>query len=76
MNELNVNKVVTGNTVRLDLTGDTVTPESLLEGFTAHDRTGSAITGAAKQKEPVFVNGICFAAMPAIDNARAGGTAL
>ena len=33
-----------GNTL-VDLTADTVTPESLLEGFTAHDASGEAIVG-------------------------------
>jgi hypothetical protein len=32
--------------------------------------------GGTEQKESVFINGICFVAMPAIDNARVGGTAL
>lgn len=33
-------------TVLLDLTGDTVTPETLLSGVTAHDAAGDRITGA------------------------------
>jgi len=32
-------------TVLLDLTGDTVTPDTLLEGFTAHGKDGAPITG-------------------------------
>lgn len=75
MNELNINKVVIGSTVRLDLTADTVTPDTLLEGVTAHDSTGSPITGEAKQKESAFAGGICYIALPAINDIRTGGTA-
>ena len=39
------NKVIYGNTVIIDLTADTVTPEKILSGFTAHDQSGATITG-------------------------------
>lgn len=41
-----VSKVVLANgTVLMDLTGDTITAADLLDGVTAHDKTGAAITG-------------------------------
>ena len=40
-----VNKLVVGNDVKFDLTGDTVAPNTLLTGATAHDKTGAQITG-------------------------------
>ena len=40
-----VNKVVYGTTVLVDLTEDTVTPDKLLKGETAHDAAGEPITG-------------------------------
>lgn len=40
-----VNKLVVGNEVKFDLTGDTVAPNTLLTGTTAHDKTGAQITG-------------------------------
>lgn len=40
-----VNKVVYGTTVLVDLTEDTVTPDKLLKGYTAHDASGGPITG-------------------------------
>ena len=43
-----VNKVVYSAKVLLDLTGDTVTPETLADGVTAHDKSGTKITGTAK----------------------------
>ena len=40
-----VNKVVYGNRTRIDLTSDTVTKDKILSGFTAHDKSGTIITG-------------------------------
>lgn len=40
-----VNKVVLGNQTLLDLTSDTVTPDTLMQGYTAHDKSGALITG-------------------------------
>lgn len=40
-----VNKVVYGGTVLIDLTGDTVTADKVLTGYTAHDKSGVTITG-------------------------------
>ena len=43
-----INKVEFYGKVLLDLSGDTVTPETLLKGITAHDKTGVQITGTAE----------------------------
>lgn len=40
-----VNKVALNGEVKLDLTADTVTPETLLKGTTAHNAAGELITG-------------------------------
>lgn len=40
-----VNKVVYGGEVLIDLTGDTVTADKVLKGYTAHDKSGETITG-------------------------------
>ena len=40
-----VNKVAVNGAVKLDLTADTVTPETLLKGATAHNAAGELITG-------------------------------
>lgn len=40
-----INKVVLGDETLIDLTSDTVTASSLLEGVTAHDKSGELITG-------------------------------
>ena len=42
-----INKVVLGNDTLLDLTADTVTPQTLYLGTTAHDASGAAIVGEA-----------------------------
>ena len=56
-------------TVLMDLTGDTVSPETLVQGATAHDAAGNAITGTsmniesffalsgAEQKTAIYTNG-------------------
>lgn len=41
----NVNKVIYGSTVLIDLTADTVTPDKILASYTAHDASGAEITG-------------------------------
>lgn len=40
-----VNKVIYGSTVLLDLTADTVTADKILTSYTAHDASGTIITG-------------------------------
>ena len=42
-----INKVVFGGQTLIDLTGDTITPDKLAEGITAHDKSGAAITGTS-----------------------------
>lgn len=39
------NKVIVNNEIKIDLTEDTVTPETLFEGVTAHDKSGNIIVG-------------------------------
>lgn len=41
-------KIVLGDEVLIDLTGDTVTKEKLLKGSTAHDKAGNQITGTCE----------------------------
>ncbi len=41
-----INKVVYGASVLVDLTADTVSPDTLLSGTTAHSASGDAITGS------------------------------
>lgn len=44
---MGINKVVYGSKVLMDLTGDTVTEDTLAKGITAHDKTGALITGTS-----------------------------
>lgn len=41
------NKIIFGNEVLIDLTGDSVTASDLAYGVTAHDRSGTIITGTS-----------------------------
>ncbi len=43
----NANKIVYGGKTLIDLTTDTVTKETLLSGYTAHDKSGAKIIGTA-----------------------------
>lgn len=40
-----INKVIYGGNILIDLTGDTVTPDKILSGYTAHDKSGASIEG-------------------------------
>lgn len=42
-----VNKVTVNNVTIIDLTEDTVTADTLMQGYTAHDKSGALITGTA-----------------------------
>ena len=42
-----INKVVYNGSVLIDLTEDTVSAASLMAGLTAHDKSGTKITGTA-----------------------------
>ena len=46
-----VNKVEVNGETKLDLTQDTVTPENLLSGATAHNAAGEQISGAVAVAE-------------------------
>lgn len=41
-------KIVFGGEVQMDLTGDTVTADKLLKGYTAHDKAGDPVTGTCE----------------------------
>lgn len=43
-----VNKVVVNGAVKLDISGDTVTADKLLKGFTAHLKNGAPVTGTCE----------------------------
>lgn len=54
-----VNKVIYGNNVIVDLTDSTVSPDTLLEGETAYDASGSKIVGTAVVlKSSITVTGV------------------
>ena len=56
-----VNKVVYGGETLLDLTGDSVTPETLLAGATAHNAAGKQIEGAvdlSAKQDKITASGI------------------
>lgn len=50
----NANKIIVDGTTLIDVTGDTVTADSLLSGYTAHDASGTAILGTASGGTPTL----------------------
>lgn len=42
-----INHLVINGVTKLDLRSDTVTPSTLMQGYTAHDKSGALITGTA-----------------------------
>ena len=53
-----VNKVVFGDKTLIDLTSDTVTPEALLSGYTAHDKSGALIDGTLELEYNLGIYGL------------------
>lgn len=43
-----INKVVYGGRTLIDLTGDTITADKMLKGFTAHGKDGTVLTGTCE----------------------------
>lgn len=67
-----VNKVIYGGETLIDLTGDTLTPETLQKGITGHDASGNPITGTMEKTEgyrfvKVASNFNCVRAVTTID---------
>lgn len=51
-----VNKVVYSNNTLIDLTSDTVTADTLSQGITAHDKTGTEIVGSLSTASEALIN--------------------
>ena len=45
-----VNKVVIGKETKLDLTADTITPDKLAKGITAHDKSAPLLPVPARRR--------------------------
>lgn len=55
-----VSKVELGGETLIDISGDTVTPETLAEGATAHNSAGVPITGTMKNLSEVDASNVIF----------------
>lgn len=67
------NKVeINGKTI-LDLTGDTVTADKLVSGVTAHDKSGTKITGTKKYGSGFRVTGAYASARTTVDGTTYNG---
>ncbi len=63
----NINKLVLNGVTEFDISGDTVAPETLLRGVTAHDRSGASITGIADNDLTSAATGDALAITDAAD---------
>lgn len=71
---MGINKVQYGNTTLIDLTNDTVTADKLMQGYTAHDRSGAIITGTATGGGSVTQDQDGFIVLPPDGGGGGGGT--
>lgn len=71
---MGVNKVKYGENVVLDISSDTVTADKLLQGYTAHDNTGTLITGTATQGGSVTQDQDGFIVLPPDGGGGSGGS--
>lgn len=66
-----VNKVVYNGVTLIDLTADTVTAATLMQGYTAHAADGSTIVGAVPNGDNL---GYGVSTQPLVGTARVGAT--
>ena len=71
-----VNKVVYGNNILIDLTGDTVTADKILSGYTAHINSGEIVTGTCEFDSDTSDDTAMVAEILAGKTAHARGTKL
>lgn len=71
-----INKVIYGGSTLIDLTGDTVDASHLLEGYTAHDKSGAVITGTNTFDSDTSEDTAAVAEILAGKTAHARGAAL
>ena len=76
MPENKINKIVYGGRTLIDLTADTITADKLLEGFTAHDKSGAIITGTNTYDSDTSEDTVAVAEMLIGKTAHARGTQL
>lgn len=67
------NKIIYNGNTLIDLTGDTVTADKLMQGYTAHDRSGVQITGTATQGGSVTQDQDGFIVLPPDGGGGGGG---
>lgn len=65
------NKVVINSTTYIDLSGDTVTADNIVSGYTAHDKNGEIITGTIVDGNAMSY-GITDGTLPIVGVAKVG----
>ena len=67
-----VNKVTYGGNTLIDLTGDTVTPDTLIKNTVAHDASGNIITGTFIETDPTVPSWAKAATKPTYTKSEVG----
>ncbi len=68
---MGINKIQYGNTTLIDLTSDTVTADKLMQGYTAHDRSGAVINGSIADGN-LLEYGLTDGTLPLVGVAKVG----
>jgi len=76
MPENNINKIIYGGRTLIDLTADTVTADKILNGYTAHDKSGAIITGTNTYDSDTSDDTVAVAEILINKTAHARGTQL
>ncbi len=71
-----INKIIYGDKILIDLTGDTISPENLGQGITAHDKSGKPIVGTSTKDSDTSDATITVAEMLVDKTAYARGAKL
>ncbi len=69
------NKIIYNGNTLIDLTGDTVTADKLMQGYTAHDRSGALINGTIVDGNNLEY-GLTDGALPLVGVAKVGSAVI
>lgn len=69
------NKIIYNGNTLIDLTGDTVTADKLMQGYTAHDRSGAVVNGTIVDGDNLEY-GLTDGTLPLVGVAKVGSAVI
>ena len=69
------NKIIYNGNTLIDLTGDTVTADKLMQGYTAHDRSGAVVNGTIVDGN-LLEYGLTDGTLPLVGVAKVGSAVI